>query len=151
MGLAAAAIEVVDQQRDRLGRVPRRFERLQPHAPEIDDVAVVERDERILGPRARAEVDPRAGAVAQFEVPGHEVGVEVREEHVLDAQPVLGGEREVVIDVTLRVDHRGAVRLLVADQVRGVGEAIQVELLQNHRASLAEAGLARLASPNCQL
>ena len=66
-------------------------------------------------------------------MPGDEVGVEVREEDVRDPQAVLGGEREVLIDVALRIDDRRRVRLLVADQIRRVREAIQIELLEDHR------------------
>ena len=138
--LGGAAIEVVDDQRNRLGRVPRCLERLQPHSAEIDDVAVVERRERILRLRGRTQIDRRPGAIAQLEVAGDEVRMEVREEHVLDSQAMLGGEREVLIHVTLRVDDGGRVRLLVADQIRGVREAIQIELLQNHRSPFVEVG-----------
>jgi hypothetical protein len=92
----------------------------------------VERDEWVLGSRGRAEIDFYPDAVAQFEVAGHEVGMKVREEHVLDLQTMLGGEREVLIHVTLRIDNSCRARLLVANQIRGVSEAIQVKLLQNH-------------------
>ena len=134
--LGLAAIEVVDDEGNRLGRVPRRLERLQPHSPQVDDVAVVERRERILGPRGGAQIDRRAGAIAQLEVAGDEVGVEVGEEDVRDPQAVLGGEGEVLIDVALRVDDGRRVRLLVADEIRRVCEAIQIELLQDHRTAL---------------
>ena len=43
----------------------------------------------------------RAGAIAQLEMPGDEVGVEVREEHVADRETMLSGEREVLVDVAL--------------------------------------------------
>ena len=49
---------------------------------------------------------------------------------------MLGGERQVLIDITLRIDDSGHVRLLVANQIRRVCEAIQVKLLQNHRSAL---------------
>ena len=66
--------------------------------------------------RGRTQIDRRAGAIAQLEVAGDEVGMKVREEDVLDSQAVLGGEREVLIDVALRIDDGGRVRLLVADR-----------------------------------
>jgi hypothetical protein len=112
--------------------VSRCLERLQPHATKIDGVAVVERDEWVLRSCGRPQIDPRPGAIAQFEVAGNEVGMEVREKDVLDSQTMLGGEREVLIHVTLRVDNSGRVRLLVADEIRGVREAIQIKLLQDH-------------------
>jgi hypothetical protein len=59
--------------------------------------------------------------------------VEMGEEDVRDPQIVLGGERQVLIDVALRVDDGRDMRLFVADQIRRVREAIQVELLQDHR------------------
>ena len=70
-------------------------------------VAVGERRERVLGLRRRAEIDRGADAIAQLEMAGDEVGVEVRQEDVRDAQAVLVGEREVLVDVALRIDDRG--------------------------------------------
>ena len=83
--------------------------------------------------RGSAQIDLRADAIAELEVAGNEVGMKVREEDVLDFETMLSGEREVLIHVTLRVDDSGRVGLLVADQIRGVREAIQVKLLENHR------------------
>ena len=59
--------------------------------------------------------------------------MKVGEEDVRDAQAVLGGEREVLLDVALRIDDRRGLRLLVADQIGRVREAIQIELLEDHR------------------
>ncbi len=61
-----------------------------------------------------------------------EISGEVCEEDVPDPQVMLGGEREVLIHVTLRVDHGRHVRMLVSHQVRRVREAIQIKLLHNH-------------------
>ena len=46
-------------------------------------------------------------AIAQLEVAGDEVRVEVGEEDVRDREAMLVGEREVLPDVALRVDDRG--------------------------------------------
>jgi hypothetical protein len=43
---------------------------------------------------------------------------------------VFAGEGQVLIDVPLRIDDGGCLRLLVADQIRGVRQAIEVELFQ---------------------
>ena len=59
--------------------------------------------------------------------------MEVREEHMLDSQTMLGREREVLIHVPLRVDDSGRARLLVSDPIRGMRKAIKIKLLQNHR------------------
>ena len=131
-GSRVAAIEVVDGDRDRLRRVARRFDRLQPHAPELDASPSCERRERVFRLRRGAEIDRRADAIAQLEMSGDEVGVQVRQDDVRDAQPVLGGEGDVLIDVALRIDDgRGAGRL-VADEVRRVRQAIEIELMQDH-------------------
>jgi hypothetical protein len=63
----------------------------------------------------------------------NEVSVEVGQKHVRDpaADPVC--VLHVLVDVTLRVDHRGDPAPLVSDQVGGVGEAAQVVLLEDHR------------------
>ena len=102
--------EVVDQDRDRLRRVAGRLERDEPYLPEVDRVAVGERRERVLGLGARAKVDPRAHAVAQLEVSGEKVCVEVREHDVLDPAAEALGVGEVLVDVALRVDDGGGAR-----------------------------------------
>ena len=102
--LGGAAIEVVDEDGDRFGVWPGVSSAVQPHPAEFDDVAVGERRERVLRLGCGAEIDRRAGAIAQLEMAGDEVGVEVREEDVRDSQAVLPGERDVLIDVALRID-----------------------------------------------
>ena len=63
---------------------------------------------------------------------GDEVRVQVGEEDVRDTQAVLRGERQVLLDVALRIDDRGGAGGLVADQVRGMGQAVQIELVEDH-------------------
>jgi hypothetical protein len=58
-----------------------------------------------------------ASAVAQLEVAGDEVGVKVREHDVRYSAAVFLGERDVLVDIALRIDHRGDVRLLVCYEV----------------------------------
>ena len=53
-------------------------------------------------------------------MPCDEVGVQVRQEHVLDRQILLAGERDVPIDIALGIDHGRRTRLLVTDEVRRV-------------------------------
>ena len=125
-------LEVVDEDRDRLGRVAGRLERDEPHLPEVDRVAVGERRERVLGLGPGAEVDPRAHAVAQLEVSGEEVGVEVREQDVLDPAAEALGVGEVLVDVALRVDDGGGTRDGIGDEVRRVCQAAEVVLLELH-------------------
>ena len=130
-GASALNVGVVDQDRDRLRRVARRLEHLERERPELDRVAVAHRRERVVGLGAGSEVDRGAGAVAELEMAGHEVGVEVREEHMADpaAEPL--GVLEVLLDVPLRVDDGRLATLLIGDQIRGVGEAAEVVLLED--------------------
>jgi hypothetical protein len=55
-----------------------------------------------------------------------------REQDAGDPQPVLRGECEVLIDVSLRIDDRGRPRLLISDEIRRVREATEIKLLQDH-------------------
>ena len=45
------------------------------------------------------------------------------------------------------IDDGGQARLLVADEIRRVGEAVEVELLENHGVAPANASLAASAVP----
>ncbi len=101
--------------------------------PNSTDVAVAERRERVLRLGPGTEIDGDAGAIAQLEMAGDEVGVKVREEDVRDPQAVLGRESEILIDVALRIDDGSRAGAGVADEVRGVRQAIQIKLLQDHQ------------------
>ena len=63
---------------------------------------------------------------------GQEIGVQMRQEHVGNAEAMLVGKREVSLDVALRVDDGGDVRVRVTDQVRRMGQTVEIELLENH-------------------
>jgi len=63
---------------------------------------------------------------------GDEVGVKVRQKHVRDAQIVPGGEGQILVDIPLGIDDGGDTGVLVADEIGRMGEAIEVELLQEH-------------------
>ena len=124
--LTRVHVEVEHENRNRFDRVARRLEDRQPHASEIEAVAVGHRRERELGLGLGAEMNPRAGAIAQLEMSGEEVGVEVRQEDVANLQAGLLGIGDVGIDVTLRIDDDGCAARWIADQVRRVREAVQV-------------------------
>ena len=126
---------VVDDDGDRLGRVTRRLQGLQAHLSEPDRVAVAQRHEVVLGRRSLSQVHAGADAIAQLEVAGDEVGVEVGQHDVADAQPELRRPLEVDVDVPARVDDRGLTTDGVTDEVRGVGQAAEVELFQDEARS----------------
>ncbi|MGB0097145.1 MAG: hypothetical protein WBP81_31965 [Solirubrobacteraceae bacterium] len=79
-------------------------------------------------------MDGRPLAVAELKMARDEVRVEMGEKHMADlaAQPV--SVLEVLLDVPLRVDNRGDAAVLIGDQIRGVRQTAEVELLQDHRA-----------------
>ena len=66
-----------------------------------------------------------------------EVGVKMGQEHMGDVQLVARGEVEILVDVPLWVHNGRGLRGVVADQVRGMRQAIQIELLEDHGALLA--------------
>ena len=101
-------------------------------AAELDRVAVMERPEGVLRARGGTQIDDSAGPIPELEMAGEEVGVQMCQKHVCDAQPMPRGERHIAVDVALGVDDGGDPRLLVADQIGGVCQAIEVELLQDH-------------------
>ncbi len=85
-------------------------------------------------------MDRRPGEVAQLEVARQEVGVEMREDDMLDPETEPAGIGEVAVDVALRVDHRGETALLVADEIGGMCKAAEVVLLEDHRPAFLPAG-----------
>ena len=130
--LGAALGQVVDEDRDALRRVAGRLHDLELHVAKLDRVAVLHFLAGEFRLRPPSEVDRRPGLVTQLDVAGDEVGVEVREEDVLDRVSAGLGVGQVVVDVALRIDHRGRLRLLVGDHVRGVRQAREVVLLDLH-------------------
>ena len=138
VGGGGAAIEIEDENRDRFGGMARRLECLEAHASQLHTIAVSERRERELRLRRPAKIDRRADAIAQLQVTGDEVRVKVREKDVLYLETVRVGERQILIDVALRIDDRRSARQFVANQIGRVREAIQIELMEDHGARPAK-------------
>ena len=86
------------------------------------------------------------GAIAQLQMAGDEVRVEMGKKDVLDLQPVFGGERYVLICIALRIDHGCRARRLVSYQIGGVRQARQIELLKDHLAPTGSDFFSRLTS-----
>ncbi len=89
--------------------------------------------EGVLGRGGSAEVDGGVAAIAELEMAGDEVGMEVREEDVADVQAESVSVVDVLLDVALRVDDDGRVAGFVADEIGGVREAAEVVLFEDHR------------------
>ena len=113
--------------------MPGRLHHLDAHVTKVDDAVVADRLECIFGNRRASEANRRADAVSQLEMARDEIGMEVREEDVRDAKMVIRSERQVLIDVALRIDDGGQAARLVGNDVRGVSQAVQIELSQDHQ------------------
>ena len=66
------------------GSVAGGFQNFQAHAAEFDGVAIVKGSECVGGFGGGAEINCGACAIAEFEMAGDEIGVEMGEEDVLD-------------------------------------------------------------------
>jgi hypothetical protein len=64
-------------------------------------------------------------------MPRHKIGVQVRQNHMLDIQFVFSGKFEVTIDVALRIDDGCRSRCLVTDKIGSMREAVQIKLLED--------------------
>ena len=114
-----------------LGSVAGGGERGDRNLAHADDVAVGQRLVRVGDAGLLRDVDGRTSRLHQPPVAGDVVGMVVRLEHVLDAEAVLFGESEVVVDLPLRVDHRR--RLAVGDDVGRAPEIFVQHLPEEHR------------------
>ena len=125
-----------DGQRDRLRRVSgggddlhrgpaRRVTEVQPFA--VGEAAYREVDRRV-GRHRHVGAGPRR----QLAVAGHEVGVDVGEHNEFDAEVVLGGVRQIILDVAARIDDDGPSAALIGDEVGRLGQTVQIELFQDH-------------------
>src|SRR5438876_6185776 len=84
VGFGGVLLEIEGQDRDGLDGVAGGFEHLQAQSREVERIAVRHRHEGVFRLGARSEMDGRAATVAQFQMAGDEVGVEVGEEDVAD-------------------------------------------------------------------
>jgi hypothetical protein len=78
-------------------------------------------------------VDSCAATVAQLQMPGDKVGVEMAEKDVADLEAQFLGVGQILLNIALGVNDDSGRTGLVALQIGGVGEAAQIELFQNHR------------------
>ena len=99
---------------------------------ELERIAVLHRHEGVFRLGARAEMDGCAATVAQFQMAGDKVGVEMGEKDVADLEAKFLGVGQVLLNIALGVDDDRGRTGLVAQQVGGVGEAAQIVLFQDH-------------------
>src|ERR1700683_324534 len=102
--------------------MPRRFHRFQAYFSKFENVTIANRSERVARFRRGPEIDRCAYAIAQFQMPGDEISMEMRQKNVLDLERVLGGKRNVLVNVPLRVNNRRRARLLVPNNVGSMSQ-----------------------------
>jgi len=103
------------------------------HLAQAQPLAVLQLPAGEVGLGRLAVTDLGTGVVGDLEVTGEKVGVEVRLDHVADAQPGGVGVGQVTGHVPLGVDDGRLPSLLVGHQVGRVGEAVEVVLREDHR------------------
>jgi hypothetical protein len=79
-------LQIEDQDRNRLDGVAGRFENFEAQSRKVERVAVFHGDEGVFRLGAGAEMDGRAAAVAQLQMAGDEVGVEMGQKDVADLE-----------------------------------------------------------------
>ena len=130
---------VGDEERQVLGGVAWRVDRLRAHVAHGHDVAVAERlvVEGVgpLGAALGREVQARARPVGELASAGLEVGVDVGLGHVRDPQAVARGEGDEGLDVATRVDHERLAGGLATDEVARLREVLVVDVLEQHASS----------------
>src|ERR1700719_1732552 len=134
MRLRIAGIQVINYYGDRLGSVAGRLQNFQANASEFQNVAVVKRGERVPGFGRRAKINRCAYAVAQLQMPGDEIGVQMGQKYVFDLESVLSSKRNVLVGIALGVDDGSRRGGLVTDNVRSVRQAREIKLLKEHAA-----------------
>jgi hypothetical protein len=122
--------QVVDHNGDAFRRVAWRFEHHEADVTERQRLTIMEWCKGVVGLRLCPQADGRSRPFIQFQMPSQKIGVEVRQEHVSDVQPMCSSVRQILLDVPLRVNHHGGASRLVGNEVRSVRQAAKVILLQ---------------------
>jgi len=125
-----AALGVDQQEGEVLGPVPRRRQRTDAHGADLDHVAVAQAAVLVLDARVRGDPDRRAGRGHEAPAARDVVGVVVRLEDVLDPQPVVGGDLEVLLDLPLGVHDRCLP--VVSHEVGRAAEILVQHLAKEH-------------------
>ena len=63
---------------------------------------------------------------------GEEISVKMGQKDVLDVTTVLGCVLQILVNITLRINHDGRTRSCIGDEIGGMRETAKVILLQHH-------------------
>src|SRR5579859_4705637 len=97
-------LEIKDQDGDGLDGVTWSFQHLEAQARKLERVSIRHRNKRILRLGAATQINGGAAAVAQFQMPGNKIGVEVCQKDMADAETQFLCVRHILLDISLRVD-----------------------------------------------
>ena len=111
--------------------MPGSRQKAQEEAPEADLLAVADGPMRESRPGFLAEDDRSACPLGELAVPAHEVGVKMGLEDPSNRQPLRPRLGDVLVHIAARIDDRCLAA--VADEVRRVCQAPEVELLEIHQ------------------
>ena len=116
--------------------MPRRLQYLQAQSRKIQRIAVLHRDKFVVGLGPRPKPNLRAAAIAQLQMPGKKVSMEVGEEDIANRHAEPLGVGQILLDIPLRINDDRSLAGLVGDQIRGMGQTAQIVLFQEHTANL---------------
>lgn len=116
-----------------LGCVTRRVQHLEGDIAHLDDLSVHHRAVVVAKSRSRITEYLHVGACGDLRYAAEVIVVPVCVDGVSDSQSPIPGLIEVTLDVPLRIEHERVTRLVVADEIRGMSQALQVELLEEHQ------------------
>ena len=129
-----------------LGPVARCVQGSDQKLADLELEAVVDRLVLVVGLGVAMDVDRRPGCRGQPAVAGDVVGVVVSLEDVLDRDPGVAGQLEVLVDLEARIDDRGLAGLLVADEIRGTTEIVVGDLAEDHEGTASASSISALSS-----
>jgi hypothetical protein len=104
------------------------LEHLQTHSGKIEGVAILHRDESVFRLGAGAKMDGGAATVAQLQVAGNEIRVEMGEEDMANLEAKLFGIRQILLDVALRVNDDSGCALLLPEEIGGMRQTTEIVL-----------------------
>ncbi len=132
---------VGDQDRDAVGRMPRRVEDRETHVPQI--VVLTIRDLDMREPDWRGLMEEHGGArhIRETTGPGKVIGLDMRLEDVRDPHGFLCGRLEVGLDLELWIHHSAGACAPSAEQVAGAAGLRGQKVAKDHGVLLSVSGV----------
>ena len=100
--------------------MPWRFEKANFQVAELQLLVIFHRLNFEFGLGAATHHNLCTDAVSQFDMSGQKVGVEVCQHDVLNREAQVGGVLQILLDISLRINHQGLFGARVGHKVRGM-------------------------------